>query len=72
MAPPRVHQEHGQFLIDTYRLEVFNKTQVSDPGSLGPLLVCVNARYDTTEYDKCCFHLVCLLYVRHFHNKTMP
>ena len=25
MAPPKVHQEHGQFLIDTYRLEVLNK-----------------------------------------------
>ena len=43
MAPPRVHKEHGQFLIDTYRVEVLNKTQLSDPGSLGPLLVVVNA-----------------------------
>ena len=34
MAPPRVHH--------TCRLEFLNKTQVSDPGSLGPLLACVN------------------------------
>ena len=25
MAPPRVHKEHGKFLINTYRLEVLNK-----------------------------------------------
>ena len=47
MVPPRVHQ--SLVLIDTI---VFNryieisdlkkKTQVSDTGSLGPLLVCVN------------------------------
>ena len=42
MAPPGGHQEHGQFSVDTYRLEVLNKIQVSDPGSLGPLLLCAN------------------------------
>ena len=42
MAPPGDHQEHGQFSIDTYRLKVLNKTQVSDRGSHGPLLLCVN------------------------------
>ena len=42
MAPPGGHQWHGKFSIDTYGLEVLNKTQVSDPGSLGPLLLCVN------------------------------
>ena len=35
MAPPRGHHEHGQFSIDAYRLEVLNKTQMSDQGSLG-------------------------------------
>ena len=29
------------FSIDTYRLEVLSKTQVSDPRSLGPLFLCV-------------------------------
>ena len=45
MAPPGGgggHQENGQFSIDTYKLKVLNKTQVSDPGSLCPLEVCVN------------------------------
>ena len=40
MAPPGGHQGHGQFSIDTYGLElVLNKTQVSDLGSLGTLLL---------------------------------
>ena len=30
----------GPFSIDTYRLEVLNKTQVSYPVSIGPLLLC--------------------------------
>ena len=42
MAPQGVHQEHGQFSIDTYRLEVLNKTYVSDPGSLGALILRAN------------------------------
>ena len=37
----RGHQEHDQFSIDTYRFEVLNKTLVSNPGSLGPLLLYV-------------------------------
>ena len=44
---------------------------MSDPGSLGPLLVCVNTGYDITEHDKCCFHLICFLYIRHFHNMAI-
>ena len=31
MAPPRVHQEHCQFLVDTYRLEVLNKNSGERP-----------------------------------------
>ena len=62
MAPPGGHQGHGQFLIDTYELQVSNKTQVSYPGSLCPLLLCVNTWYAIIVYDKCCFHLKCLLY----------
>ena len=41
MAPTGGHQEHGQFSLDTYKLELLNKVQVSNPGSLGPLLSCV-------------------------------
>ena len=33
------HQERGQFAIDTYRYDVSKKTQVSDPGSIGPLFI---------------------------------
>ena len=66
MAPPGDHQGHGQFRIDTYELEVSNKTQVSDQGSLGPLLLCVNTWFAFKVHDKCCFHLKCLLYVRLF------
>ena len=40
MAPPGGNEGHGQISIDTYRSEILNKTQVSDPGSLGPLFVC--------------------------------
>ena len=43
MAPPRVHQEHGQFLIDTYRFEVLNKYSGERSRALDTLLVCVNA-----------------------------
>ena len=42
MALPGGNQGHGQFSINTYRLEVLNQTQVSDPGSHVPLLLCVN------------------------------
>ena len=33
------HQERGQFPIDTYRYDVYHKTQVSDPGSLCSLFI---------------------------------
>ena len=33
------HQEHSPFPIGTYRSDVYNKTQVSDLGSLGPLFI---------------------------------
>ena len=39
---------------------------MSDPGSLGPLLGCVNTWYDITEHDKCCLHLIFWLCVRLF------
>ena len=65
------HQGHGQFLIDTYKLEVSNKTEVSNPGSLGPLLLCVNTWYVIIVRDKCCSHLKCLLYVRHILNMAI-
>ena len=69
MPQPGGPEEHGQFSIDTYRLKVLKKTQVSDPGSLGSLLLCVNTIYDVKEHDKCCFHLKCLLYVHPFLKK---
>ena len=65
-------QGHGQFFIDTYNLEVSNKTQVSDPGLLCPLLLCVNTWYAIIVHIKCCFHLKCLLYVRHILNMAIP
>ena len=39
---PGGHQRHGQFSIDTLRLEVLNKTQVSDTAALDVLLLYVN------------------------------
>ena len=53
MVPPGGHQGHDQFIIVTYKSEVLNKTQVSDPGSLDPLLVYANI----IVHEKCCFHL---------------
>ena len=72
MAPPGDYQGHGQFLIDTYKLEVSNKTQVSGPRSLGPLLLCVNTWYAIIVQYKCCFHLKSLLCVRHILNMAIP
>ena len=72
MAPQGGHQWHGQFSIESLRLDILNKTQVSDPGLLGPLLLCENTRYDIIVHDKCCFHLKCLLYVRRFLNMALP
>ena len=42
MAPSGNNQGHDQFSIDTYRFDILKKTQVSDPGILGPLLSCAN------------------------------
>ena len=53
MAPPGGHQGHGQFLIDTYKIKVSNKTQVSDPGSLEFFLLCVNTWYTSMVHDNC-------------------
>ena len=64
-GPTRGNQEHGQFSKDTYRLEVINKIQVSDPGSLGPIfcdMILQNVINALFEF---------LLYVRHFLNMTM-
>ena len=72
MAPSGGHKGHGQFLIDTYKLEVSIKTQVSDPGSLGPLSLCVNTWYYIIVHDKYCFHVKCLLYVRRILNMAIP
>ena len=38
---------------------------MSDTGSLGLLLLCVNTWYAIIVHDKCCFNLKCLLNVRH-------
>ena len=44
--------------MDAYNtLGVFNKTPLSDPGSLSPLLLCVKTLYDIIEHDKCCLDL---------------
>ena len=42
MAPLGGNKGHEQFSIDTFRFYIFNKTQVSDLGSLGSLLLCAN------------------------------
>ena len=54
--------------IDTYRLEVLNTTPVSDPGSLGCLILCVITWYDIIVHNKCCFHskyLLCTAFGRY-------
>ena len=67
IVSPGGHQGHGQFSIDTYSLEVLDKTQVSDPGSFGPLF-CVSI----LDIILCCFYLNCLLYARYFLNMAIP
>ena len=44
---------------------------MSNPRSLGPLLLGVNYWHAFIVHDKCCFHLKCLQYVRHFLNMAM-
>ena len=45
---------------------------MSNPGSLGPLLLWFNTWYAIIVHDKCYFHLKCLLYVRRILNMAIP
>ena len=59
-------------LTDTYSLEVLNKNSGERSRVTWPYFSVCNTWYDFTEHDKCCFHFIWLLYIRHFYNKTLP